>query len=294
MDYIIHIIIIILIYIQLTNSLILTSGYANMISLVHAGFYGIGAYTSSILAINFGFPILLSMFSAMLITGMISLFVSTIALRTVDDYFIIITLGVQVVILSILNNWSALTNGPMGISGIPSISIFGFIFQSKISYLILTLIFSTLVFAFVRNIIKSPFGRVLIGLSNDEIFTKSLGKKVYSSKIICFTISGMLAAIPGVIYAHYFGYIDPSSFNINESIFVLSLVIIGGIRNLKGAIIASIILIVIPEILRFIGMPSNIAANMRQIIYGLALVIMMFKYSKGFISKEYVGQENKF
>ncbi len=278
---------------MLSQSLTLTAGYSGLISLAHAGFYGIGAYTSAILSINYGFPFLATLPLAMLISGIIAVFVSIIALRTVDDYFIIITLGIQVVAFSIMNNWMELTNGPLGIPGIPAISIFGVEFSSKISFLILSLILTVLVFYILRNITKSPFGRILVALSEDEIFAKSLGKKVYQAKVASFTISAMFAAISGVLYAHYISYIDPTSFTVDESIFILSIVIIGGMRNLWGSAIAAAVLVVLPEALRFVGMPSNIAAKMRQIIYGLALVIMMFKYSKGFVSKNYVGQENK-
>lgn len=294
MEYILHIIIMILIYVMLSQSLTLTAGYSGLISLAHAGFFGIGAYTSAILSVDYGYPFLATLPIAMFISGIIAIFVSVIALRTVDDYFIIITLGIQVVAFSIMNNWMSLTNGPLGIPGIPAISILGFEFTSKISFFFLTLLFTVIVFLILRNITKSPFGRVLIGLSEDEIFTKSLGKKVYQSKVISFTVGGMLAAIPGVLYAHYISYIDPSSFTINESIFILSIVIIGGMRYLWGSAIAAAVLIILPEALRFLGMPNNIAANMRQIIYGLALVVMMFKFSKGFVSKPYVGPENTF
>jgi branched-chain amino acid transport system permease protein len=288
-----HILILILLYVMLSQSLALISGYSGLISLAHAGFYGIGAYASAILSINYGLPFLATLPLAMLFSGIIAIFVSIIALRTVDDYFIIITLGIQVIVFSIMNNWMNLTNGSLGITGIPVLSIFGFEFSNKSSFLILTLILTLLVSLLLRNITKSPFGRVLISLSEDEIFTKSLGKKVFLAKVASFTIGAMLAAIPGVLYAHYISYIDPTSFTVNESIFILSIVIIGGMRNLWGSAIAAAVLVILPEALRFIGMPSNIAANMRQIIYGLALIIMMFKYSKGFISKSYIGQENK-
>ena len=210
-----------------------------------------------------------------------------------DDYFIIITLGIQVVAFSIMNNWMGLTNGPMGIPGIPALTIFGFAFNSKISFFILALVLTLIVWYLLRNITKSPFGRILLALSEDEIFTKSLGKKVYQAKVASFTIGAMFAAIPGVLYAHYISYIDPTSFTVNESIFILSIVIIGGMRNLWGSAIAAAVLVILPEALRFVGMPGSIAANMRQIIYGIALVYMMFRYSKGLVTKEYVGQENK-
>lgn len=293
MEYLLHILILILFYVMLSQSLSLTAGFSGLISLAHAGFYGIGAYTTAILSVNYGLPFLITLPLAMLLSGLIAIIVSVIALRTVDDYFIIITLGIQVVAFSIMNNWMDLTNGPLGIPGIPALSIFGFEFTSKVSFLILTIILTGIVYLLLRNITKSPFGRVLIGLSEDEIFTKSLGKKVYTAKVISFAIGAMFAAIPGVLYAHYISYIDPTSFTVDESIFILSIVIIGGMRNLWGAAIAAAVLIIIPEALRFIGLPNNIAANLRQIIYGLALVITMFKYSKGFIPKPYVGQENE-
>lgn len=286
MEYLLHLLILVGIYIMLSQTLSLTAGFGGMISLAHAGFYGMGAYTAALLAVNFQLPFLLVLPVAILLSGLLALVVSAIALRTIDDYFIICTLGIQVVVFSLMNNWMSLTNGPMGIPGIPTASIFGFEFNSKISFLLLTLVFTAIVFFIIRNVTKSPFGRVLIALSEDEIFTKSLGKKVYFSKVASFTIGAMLAAIPGVLYAHYISYIDPTSFTVDESIFILSIVIIGGMRNLWGLVIAASVLVFLPEALRFLGMPSNIAANMRQIIYGLALVVMMFKFSQGFLERK--------
>ena len=278
---------------MLSQSLMLSSGYSGMVSLAHAGFYGIGAYTAAILSVNYGVTFLAILPLAMLTCGITALLVALIALRTVGDYFIVITLGIQVVAFSLMNNWMELTNGPLGISGISKISILGLVFKNKSSFFLLTLVFASFVYLLIRNITTSPFGRMLIALSEDEIFIKSLGKNTYKAKIISFVTGGMLAAIPGVLYAHYISYIDPTSFTIDESIFILSIVIIGGMRNLWGIAIATAVLIILPEILRFVGMPNNIAANMRQIIYGLGLVIMMFKYSKGFFSKPYIGQESR-
>lgn len=285
MEYIYHIIILILLYVMLAQSLSLSAGYAGLISLAHAGFYGIGAYTSAILSVNYGFPFFVTLPIAMIVSGIIAMVISLIALRTVEDYFIIITLGIQVLLFSVINNWMDLTNGPLGITGIPSISISGHEIKDKISYLLLTLVFVLIVFYVLKNITKSPFGRVLIALSEDEIFAKSLGKKVYSSKITSFTVGAMIAAIPGVFYAHYISFIDPSSFTVDESIFILSIVIIGGMRNLWGSVFAASVLIILPELLRFIGLSDSIAANLRQIIYGVLLIIVMFKLSYKDVSK---------
>lgn len=286
MEYLLHLLILISIYSMLSQSLNLAAGFGGMISLAHAGFYGVGAYTTAILSINFQIPFLLTLPLAMILSGLLALIVSSIALRTIDDYFIICTLGIQVIVFSIMNNWMSLTNGPLGIPGIPSITIFGLSIDSKWSFLLLTLLFAAFVFLLLRWLTKSSFGRTLRSLSEDEIFTQSLGKNVYASKVISFTLSAMLAAIPGVLYAHYISYIDPTSFTVDESIFILSIVIIGGMRNLWGSIIAAAFLVLLPEALRFVGMPNAIAANMRQIIYGAILIFMMFRYSSGFVYRK--------
>ena len=266
---------------MLSQSLNLSAGFSGLISLTHAGFYGIGAYTAAILSTHYGVSLFLSIPLAMLISGMIAFIVSLIALRTVDDYFIICTLGIQIILFSIMNNWMEMTRGPLGIPGIPSINLLGFSIESKISFLLLSLIFVLLIWFVLRNISRSGFGKTLIAISEDEIYSLSIGKNVYLSKTVSFSLSAMLAAIPGTLYAHYISYIDPSSFTVNESIFVLSIVIIGGLGNLSGSFFASAFLVLLPEALRFVGMPDSIAANMRQIIYGLILVIVMMTGKNG-------------
>jgi branched-chain amino acid transport system permease protein len=281
MEYILHLIILICIYTLLSQSLNLSTGFTGLISLAHAGFYGIGSYVTAILSVKFGVSFWLSIPLAMLISGVIAFIVSLIALRTVDDYFIICTLGIQVILFSIMNNWMDLTRGPLGIPGIPSISLLGFNFDSKISFLLLSLFFVAIIWIVLRNISKSGFGKTLTAISEDEIYSQSIGKNVYLSKTVSFTMSAMFAAIPGALYAHYISYIDPTSFTVNESIFILSIVIIGGLGNLTGSFLAAAFLVLLPEALRFVGMPDSIAANMRQIIYGLILVIVMMTGKNG-------------
>jgi len=281
MEYVLHLFILICFYTMLSQSLNLSAGFAGLISLTHAGFYGIGAYTTAILSTYYGFSFWPSIPLAMLISGFIAFIVSLIALRTVDDYFIICTLGIQVILFSIMNNWMDLTRGPLGIPGIPSIQLFGFSVENKIPFLILSLFFVGVIWFVLRNISRSGFGKTLTAISEDEIYSQSIGKNVYLSKTVSFTLSAMLAAIPGTLYAHYISYIDPTSFTVNESIFVLSIVIIGGLGNLSGSFFASAFLVLLPEALRFVGMPDSIAANMRQIIYGLILVMVMMTGKNG-------------
>lgn len=281
MEYVLHLLIFICFYTLLAQSLNLAAGKTGLISLAHVGFYGIGAYTTAILSVKFGLAFWINLPLAMMICGLIAFIISLIALRTVDDYFIICTLGIQVIIFSIMNNWMDLTRGPLGIPGIPSINLFGFPIDEKIPFLILSIVIVALIWLILKNIYNSGFGKILVAISEDEIYTQSIGKNVYKAKIISFTISAVLASIPGVLYAHYITYIDPTSFTVNESIFILSIVIIGGLGNLSGSFFASVFMVLLPEALRFVGMPDSIAANMRQIIYGIILVAVMMTGKNG-------------
>ena len=140
--------------------------------------------------------------------------------------------------------------------------------------------FYAAVFWVARNLKRSALGRVLVAISEDEIFCQSLGKNVGLAKLQSFVLGAMLAAVPGALYAHYVSFIDPTSFTIHESIFILS-IIIGGMGNLWGSLAAAAFMILVPEALRFVGLPSGIAANVRQMLYGAALVgVIWFQHAK--------------
>jgi branched-chain amino acid transport system permease protein len=283
LSYILHLAIVICLYTLLAQSLNLSAGLAGMLSLTHAGFYGIGAYTTAILSQQFHTSFWLNLVVAMIICFVIAGLVSLISIRTVDEYFMICTLGVQAIVFSIMNNWMSVTRGPLGISAIPPIYFFGVSLQSRSLFLITTLSFMVLVWFILRNLFQSAFGKTLQAINEDEIYARSIGKNVYRSKVNAFTISAVLAVIPGALYAHYVSFIDPNSFTLTESIFVLSIVILGGLGNLLGSFLASGFMVVLPEILRFIGLPNNIAPNIRQIIYGSLLVLITLRGKRSLI-----------
>lgn len=285
MAYLLHIIILINIYIIIAISLNLIAGYTGILSIAHAAFYGVGAYVAALFAVNFGTPFLLNLIVAMAIAGAVAAVVAFPSLRIHDDYLVIATFGFQMILFSIFNNWVGLTRGPLGIPGIPQPNIFGFAISSHIEFVILTGVCALVVYVIAKRLVESPFGRVLKAIREDEVFAQALGKNVIRCKILVFVMGGGLVAIAGALYAHYVTFIDPTSFTILESIFMISIVIVGGAGSLKGSIIGAAVLIVLPEMLRFLGMPNAIAANMRQIIYGTLLVVMMIFRPKGLVGE---------
>ena len=272
MDYIYHLITFITFYTILASSLNLFSGYTGLLSLAHAGFYGIGAYTSALLSTHYGISPFINIFIAMLFSGVVAFAISFIALRTYEDYFVVVTLGIQIIIFSLMNNLTEVTNGPLGVVGIES---FPFL-SSNLGFMLFSIFIALVVYALLHNFSKSHYALNLKGIKEDEVYMQSLGKDVKRLKIEVFVISASIASVAGVLYAHYISYIDPTSFTVDESIFILSIVIIGGLGNLRGAFLASAFMVLLPELLRFVGLPDSVGANMRQIIYGLILVGVIF------------------
>jgi len=275
MNYLFHIAVMILLYIMLGLSLNIVIGYSGLISLCHAAFYGLGAYTSTLLIVKAGWPFLPSAIAAIILTGLLAWILSYPAVRFHDDFFVLVTLGFQMIVFSVLYNWTDFTRGSFGIPGIPRPSFFGFTANSPWALGLLVGLFTLLVIFIVYRLLQSPYGRALQAVRDDEIAARSLGKDVAFFKRSSFIIGGMLAALPGLLFAGYASYIDPTSFTINESIFIACVVVIGGAGNLRGPIVGAVVLVLLPEILRFVHIPDGIAANMRQIIYGLSLMLLM-------------------
>jgi branched-chain amino acid transport system permease protein len=285
MEYLLHILIIAGIYIILTMSLNLIVGYTGLPALGHAAFSCVGAYTSSLLALNLGFSPWIGLLIGAGVAVLFGMVIGYPSLRLKGDYLALATFGFGVIVYSIAKNWVSLTRGPMGLPGIPRFSALGFSFDPLWSYLILVTIFVSITVFVLRRVVGSPFGRVLRSIREDEIASEALGKDTARYKLIVFMIGAFFAGIAGSLYAHYITFIDPSSFTVMESITILLMVIFGGMGNILGSIIGATVLVVFPELLRFLGMPSSIEAPTRQMIYGLLLVGLMIKRPQGLLGR---------
>ncbi|MCD8179358.1 MAG: branched-chain amino acid ABC transporter permease [Tannerellaceae bacterium] len=286
MDYILHIIILINLYIILVLSANLTVGLANLMSLCQAAFYGIGAYISAYFLLQTGLPFIVITLFVILFTGATSLIVSLISIKLKGDYFLLATLAFQMIVYSILYNWVEVTQGPYGIIGIPTWWIFEFLNLSRIhNYFIVTTLVALLVIFIFQALKFSPFGRILTAIRSDELSLEALGRSPLQYKSLSFFISAGFSGLAGFLYATYISYIDPTSFTIDESIFILTALFIGGIGNIKGPVLGAVFVVLIPELFRFIGMPDAAAANLRQIIYGLALIGIMYFRPQGLMGK---------
>lgn len=285
MEYLLHVFVICGIYSILTLSLNLVVGYTGLVSLGHAAFFSIGAYISALLALNLGISPWIGLIAGACGAAVFGVVIGMPSLRLKGDYLALATFGAGMIVYSIAKNWVSLTRGPMGLPGIPGFSVFGFSLDSTWLYLILVIVFTLVTVFVLQRLVGGAYGRVLRSIREDEIASETLGKYVAKYKLQVFVVGAFFAGIAGSLYAHYITFIDPSSFTVMESITILLMVIFGGMGSIKGSLVGAIMLVLFPEILRFLGMPSSIAAPTRQMIYGLLLVVFMIKRPQGLLGR---------
>lgn len=286
MNYFLHIVIMIGIYLILTQSLNLVMGYAGLLSLTHAAFYGLGAYITTLLMMTFKLNFFVALPLAVLFTSLLSLIVAVPSLRLKGDYFVLATMGFQAIIFSILYNWVDVTRGPYGIPGIPTPSLFGLEFNSIQRFVLLSIIFALVCIYVLYRITATQFGRILKAIREDELAIQALGKNTVKVKTIAFALSAGISAVAGSLYATYVTYIDPTSFTISESLFLVIILAIGGTGNIRGPIVGTLVMVILPEALRFLEIPDTIAPNIRMMIYAITLILIMRYRTKG-IAGEY-------
>lgn len=269
------------IYLVLSYGLNLVVGFGGLLSLCYAVFYGIGAYASTLLMVKVGISFIPAVLLGIVIAAIFAFLIGVPALRFRGDSFVLVTLGIQMIVFTILYNWVDLTRGPYGIPGIPRPVVAGYEITSLYEYLILVgviLLFSLSVLFILYN---APFGLALKALRDDEMAAEGLGKSPVHMFLYAFVISAVFASTAGSLYAAYVTYIDPTSFTLDESIFLLAILLVGGAGNRIGPFVGTVFMILLPEALRFLGLPDTVAPNVRQMIYGLTLIVLMFLRPQG-------------
>ncbi|ABR50198.1 inner-membrane translocator [Alkaliphilus metalliredigens QYMF] len=268
-QYVLRIIIMIGVYSILSLSLGLVTGYAGQVSLGHAAFYAIGAYTSAILSVNYGISFFITVPVAAMIAALCGLLLGLPTLRLSGPYLAITTLGFGEIVRMVLSNWDRVTNGPLGISRIPRPSILGIeltLANNGLYYLIL--IFVAITTVVMLAIVKSKMGRAMMALREDELAATMMGIRITYYKVVAFVVSAFFSGLAGAFYAHMIRFIDPNSFTFDTSILILSIVILGGMGTIKGMFLGSALLISFPEFARFLQ-------AYRFVVYGVVLIMMM-------------------
>jgi len=278
MEYLAHILVLSGIFSLLAMSLDLSVGYTGIPAFGHAGFFLVGAYSSALLSVQLGvspwFGILVF---APFLCSVLAL-VSYPALRLSEDNAALATLGIGIIALEVSNNWSSLTFGPMGVTGIPFLYLpFGLSGNEWSSAAVLWCLVSA-IYIILRKLVRSPFGLVLRAINEDSLAALSLGRNVNLRRLQAFMVSGAIGGLAGGLYAHYSQYIAPTAFEVDVSISILLMVILGGAQTLLGPILGAILIISLPEVLRFLNVSATQIALYRDIVFGATLVcVVLFR-----------------
>lgn len=283
MDYILHVAIFILIYAIIVQSLNLIIGYVGIISMGHAIFAAIGAYSAALISVHLGLNFVVGFIVGFIISAIIGALVALPSLRVRDEYLIVFTVGFQMVLYEFMLTARGITQGQGGIGGIESPVIFGISIDSTLSYLVFTIVVAAICFLLCWRLVNSPFGRVLKAIREDEAACRALGKNTLLFKVSVFAIGGGLAAIGGGLFAHYVTFISPFSFTIEASIFLIVMVVIGGSANFWGPLVGAGILIGLPELLNFIPGAAGAIDAIREMLFGLVLMACMLFRPQGIL-----------
>jgi branched-chain amino acid transport system permease protein len=257
-------------------------GYTGQLNLGQSAFYGIGAYASTLLVTNVGVPFWLAFAGGAALAGLAGMILALFAVRLRGHYLAIASLGFAVITYQILLNWISLTQGPLGIYGIPpppSIAIPGLpeiSFSSPTALFYLVAGFALLVYFVLDQLVRSPVGETLTAIREDEVAAASLGVHATAWKVFAFGSGAAVAGAAGCFYAAFVGTLVPDAFFITESFTILAMVIVGGVGTLIGPVWGAILLALLPELLREFG-------DWRLVIYGVALTLVVMFMPGGLV-----------
>lgn len=271
--YFTHVAIMVQIFSILASSLNLLMGYCGLVSIAHAAFFGVGGYTSGILALRAGLPFWLSLPAAAVIAGLVALGIGLPSFRTRGVYYVIVTVAFQVIASEVFDNWDAMTGGGLGLRGIPRP---GPLFESKVGYFYLTLAVAGLAHLVIVRVVRSPIGLTLTAIRDNETKARMLGVNPLPYKLLAFVVAAALAGVAGALYVHYLEFAHPEFFGFTVSVDVFLAVMVGGVGTLWGPIFGVVLLEVIREVLHEL-------VALRLLIFGLLLVVLILFMPEGLL-----------
>ena len=278
-----------LLFAAMASSYNLLIGFGRLFSIAQGAFIGLGAYAVGAGAVNFGWPTLPALALGVVAGGVVGLFLGAVALRVSDDYLAIATFAFQILFTTALTNLKDVTSGAYGIPGVPPLGVAGLAVASRPAQLGLALAVLLLTLEATRRLRGSPFGLILRAAGEDEVATRALGKRTRQAKVVIFAVSGALAALAGGVYASFVGFIIPEMFNIHFSMLLLSMVIIGGAGSISGPVAGAALMVLLPELLNFVGVTDNRVSYVRQALFGAALLLVVVVFQRGMVRPRRFG-----
>jgi branched-chain amino acid transport system permease protein len=197
-----------------------------------------------------------------------------------EDEFAVATFSIHSALWIVLLNWTGLTRGPLGIANVPPLSLFGHSIDGPAGYAVGGVVLVGLAQAFVWRLRRRPIGFLMRLVRDDELLAEAFGRDVGLLRHVVWVTAATAAAVAGLFQAAYFGYVSPISFTALESTMLLAVVLLGGLGTFWGPVIGAIVMTAVPELLRFVGLPTSQAANIRQVLFGVVLVVVVFRIAE--------------
>ena len=282
----------------LAISLNLVIGYTGLLSIAHVAFFGIGAYTVAVLTTSpayeqvpghirqFEWTFFAALPLGMALSGAVALFVGGVLSRFRDDLFVLVTVGFAVIVHRVFLFWQPVTRGAFGIHAIGKPTIGGLVIDGRLEFMVLSLAFLALVFLLAWLIVHSSFGRVLMAIREDEQAIEVFGYRSSMFKLTIWVISAMMAALAGGLIASEQTFIDPNSFLLLESIFLVCIVILGGLGTLWGSLLGALVFVLLNEGMRFLPfLPDALVGQARLAVLGMLIVALMLFRPQGLVGK---------
>jgi branched-chain amino acid transport system permease protein len=276
--YHLHVVIMAGIFTILALSLNLLLGYTGQLSLGHAAFFGIGAYTSALLALKLGWPFWLGLPSAAALAGVAGWAIGRLALKVRGAYFVLVTISFAGVISLVSINWMELTNGPLGLPGVPPPALGPWTLRTKHAYYYLVLAAAGLAYLVCHRLVHSRIGRALVALRENEPLAESVGIDATRYLVLAAVVSAALAGLAGSLYAHYTRFVSPEVFLFTYTVTMVIMVIAGGQGTLVGPVIGALLFTALPEALR-----EAVAWQWQMLAYGVVLVALVFFLPRGIV-----------
>lgn len=298
MNYAFHLGIYFAIYLLLAGSLSLKVGYAGLLSLAQASHFAVGAYSTAILMAAFNWPFALALPASIIVASLGGALLATMGRGARGDLYVLVTLAFQALLSALLINWSSpsaplgslrnLTNGSFGISDIPSPSIGSYSLAGAMRYFPIALAVAAAGVYVLWRLDRSPWAKSVIAVRDDELAARAIGKQPNRLLTQVSVISAGLAGLAGALYTGYAGYLDPSSADLNESLMLLSIVLLGGTVGLIGPAIGAAIFVLVPELLRAVNVGDVSAGNIRLALFGALLLVLAHARPQGIAGRHAV------
>jgi branched-chain amino acid transport system permease protein len=273
-----HVLIMAGIFAVLALSLNLLLGYTGQLSLGHAAFFGIGAYTSALLTLRLDWSFWLGLLAATAAGAMAGWAIGRLALKLRGAYFVLVTLSFAGVIGLVSVNWMELTNGPLGLPGIPAPELGVWSLRSKTAYYYLVLAAVALAWLICHRLVHSRIGRAFVALRENETLAESVGIDVTHYLVLAAMVSAALAGMAGSLYAHYTRFVSPEVFLFTYTVTMAIMVVAGGKGTLAGPIVGALLFTVLPEALR-----EATSWQWQMLAYGVILVLLVFFLPRGIV-----------